>query len=118
MVLIDAAVTTSPAPKTARSASDSQSIPERENPTKAAPARTALAHTTRPRPRTELRIARAKVPATAPRPTEPMRKPNVLESPPKVSAANIGINDDHGAVKNPIAARSSKRRRVPVKPNA
>jgi len=47
-----------------------------------------------------------------------MRKPKVLESPLKVSAAKIGISEDQGAVKNPIAVRSNKRRRVPVKPKA
>src|SRR6266851_3240749 len=118
MVLIEAAVTTSPAPKTARNASDNQRVPDRENPVKATPATTVVEAITRPSPRTEPRAASAKVPAIAPSPTAPMRKPNVLESPLNVSAAKMGIRDDQGAVKNPIAMRSSKRRRVPVKPKA
>src|SRR5712671_5552975 len=115
---MEAAVTTSPAPKTARNASDSQRVPDRENPLKATPATPVVEATTRPSPRTEPRAASAKVPAIAPSPTAPMRKPNVLESPLNVSAANMGMRDDHGAVKNPTGMRSSKRRRVPVKPKA
>src|SRR5882672_5258401 len=118
IVLIEAAVTTRPAPKTARKTSDSHSAPDRENPIKAAPAATVVEATTRPSPRTELRAASANVPATAPRPTAPMRKPNVFESPLKVSPAKIGINDCHGAVKNPTVIKRSSKRRVPVKPNA
>src|SRR6266513_2667358 len=118
MVLMEAAVTTSPAPKIARQVSDNQKVRDRENPVRATPAITVAAAITRPRPRTELRAARANVPKIAPRPTAPMRKPKVRESPLKVSAAKIGISEDQGAVKKPIAVRSSKRRRVPVKPKA
>src|SRR2546427_3304995 len=118
MVLMEAAVTTSPAPKIARKVSDNHKVPDKENPVKATPAVTVATAITRPRPRTELRAARANVPKMAPSPTAPMRKPKVLESPLKVSAAKIGISEDQGAVKKPITMRSSKRRLLPVKPKA
>src|SRR5258708_39652598 len=101
MVLMEAAVTTSPAPKIARNTSDNQTVPDKENPVKATPAATAAAAITRPRPRTEPRAARANVPRIAPSPTAPMRTPKVLESPLTVSAAKNGINDDQGAGNNP-----------------
>src|SRR5881396_2026372 len=46
IVLMEAAVTTSPAPKTASNASDNQSVPDSENPVNAAPATTVVASTT------------------------------------------------------------------------
>src|SRR2546422_10348172 len=60
MVLMEAAVTTSPAPKTARNASDNQKVPDKENPVNATPATTVVDATTRPSPRTEPRAASAK----------------------------------------------------------
>src|SRR5260221_1355532 len=102
MVLMEAAVTTSPAPKIARHTSDNHKVPDKENPVRATPAVTAAAAITRPRPRTDPRAARANVPRIAPSPTAPMRKPKVLESPLKVSAAKIGMSDEQGAVRNRI----------------
>src|SRR5260370_40463009 len=101
MVLMEAAVTTSPAPKSARNASDNQRVPDKENPVRATPAVTVAAAITRPRPRTEPRAARANAPKLAPSPTAPMRKPKVLEAPLHVSAAKKGISAAQDALKNP-----------------
>src|SRR3989337_1062492 len=99
IVLQEATAEIRPKPKSASSGNPTQNERVREKATSARPATMVAAATKRPSPRTELRVASMTNPATAPKPTEPIRNPRVRESPENISLAKIGISVEQGALK-------------------